>query len=468
MLIPGVEKYMQLLGRELEISGEKEEAAVITGIFSRIGSDSAELFRERFKDEFCNLDAALAGVEDLAGAFFEASVKRAENLLADRGIGVFTEESLTAYLKNNEFFSIWDESLQKFIEKNNSIEQELCACKDDRREAGEVAKAQIFELMEEYMAKAMTYTISGFASAVMSLITGETGTSFSAPTSEEVIRSKELYDNVISGKVPEKDRVDTIFEAITLNPNNSDAFYFLVLKYGDSDCEIEKAGEYFGNPIGQMKFDKVSAYQKKMLSQQMAVISAMEGKEYIKALESLKVGFSNIKHNMGISPDLTTQAEKDIEEALRKCREPDPEPEKEPEPADKLQKIRELCTKFKAESAVRKMYEPTKKLIRYLDLKDDEEIYLGHDKTILGSGKDGFAITNLGIICVSGKEAHEITYSELAEIENIHLGSDDFKSDIMADGTTLIKCLPSEKDDILGLVNAIREVCIYDGENSSC
>ena len=137
-------------------------------------------------------------------------------------------------------------------------------------------------------------------------------------------------------------------------------------------------------------------------------------------------------------------------------------------PADKLQKIKDLCTKFKEEAAVPGLYEPTKKLVHYLELEDDEEIYLGHDKTILSSGKDGFAITNLGIVCVSGKEANEISYSELARIKNIHWANDDFKFDIIGDGSTLIKCLPSEKDDILGLVNAIREVCIYDGENSSC
>lgn len=542
---------MRLLGRELTISREKEEAAVITGLFSRVGSDNAYFFIERFKDEFVSLDDAISGVTALSEPFFDTAVKRAVDLLEEHGISSFNNESLTAYLKNNGFFSIWDDSLQRFIEKKNSIELEIQTAGEDRHAAGDAAKAQVFDLMEGYLEKAMRYTISGFASAIMGIIAGETGLALSAPTREEVAESKEIYDKAISGKTPEKDRVDAMFEAIALNPNNADAFYFLVLRFGDSDCEIEKAGEYFGNPIGQMKLDKIAAYQKKALRQQLAAFAGMEDDEYIKALESLKEGFANIRHNMGISHDLKTQSEKNIDEAIRLCRdgarirgaeadilcfekgkkqvakkpvktepvqpapmpesgdapepkaepeqksglEPEqkpesevqPEPETKPEPEavvepglvhktrggrskltisrnerllpeDKLSAIRDLCSRFKAEAAIPGLYEPTRKLIHYLELEDGEEIFLGQDKTILGSGKDGFAITSVGIICVSGKEACETPYRELAAVKKLHWANPDFRFDIMADGSTLLKCLPSEKDDILELVTSIREV----------
>ncbi|MBE5827261.1 MAG: hypothetical protein E7307_11560 [Butyrivibrio sp.] len=531
---------MQLLGRELAISREKEEASVITGLFSQIGSDNAVFFNEVFKDEFNDLDAAIAGVEELSKPFFDAAVKRAIDLLTDYGIGTFDDNSLIVYLKSQGFFSFWDESLQRFVDKKDSIDREIQAAGDGKQAAGEAAKAKVLDLMEGYLSKAMRYTISGFASALMSIITKECGLSFSAPTAEEIAKSKDIYNNVISGKTPEKDRVDAVFEAITLDPNNADAFYFLVLRFGDSDGEIEKAGEHLGNPIAGKKIDGIVSYQKKALKQQLAGYAAMDDAEYIKALEALKAGFSNIKHNMGISPDLITQSEKNIEEALIQCRdgerikgaeaeilcrereekkapgkkapikaEPvndkpvnaavelgadfeskaDPEPEKEPEPVlqeesegtiehlphvgrskltisgsgnllseDKLHKIRDLCSKFKAEAAIPGLYEPTRKLLHYLELEEGEEIFLGQDKTILSSGKDGFAITNLGIICVSGKEAYETPYSELVTVKNIHWANPDFKFDIMADGSTLIKCLPSEKDDILELVTSIRRV----------
>lgn len=527
---------MQLLGRELAISREKEEASVITGLFSQIGSDNAVFFNEVFKDEFNDLDAAIAGVEELSKPFFDAAVKRAIDLLTDYGIGTFDDNSLIVYLKSQGFFSFWDESLQRFVDKKDSIEREIQAAGDGKQAAGEAAKAKVFNLMEGYLSKAMCYTISGFASALMSIITKECGLSFSAPTAEEIAKSKEIYNNVISGKTPEKDRVDAIFEAITLDPNNADAFYFLVLRFGDSDGEIEKAGERLGNPIAAKKIDGTAAYQKKAIRQQLASYAAMDDAEYIKALEALKEGFSNIKHNMGISPDLITQSEKNIEEALIQCRdgkrikgdeadilcrekaekknpgkkapvkvesdkEPEPisqeEPEQtsqeEPEPKsqeeaepeeakdhlphagrskltisgsgsllseDKLQMIRDLCSKFKAEAAIPGLYEPTRKLLHYLELEEGEEIFLGQDKTILSSGKDGFAITNLGIICVSGKEAYETPYSELAKVKSIHWANPDFKFDIMADGSTLIKCLPSEKDDILELVTSIRQIVV--------
>ena len=526
---------MQLLGRELAISRQKEDAVAIKGFFSRIGAENAELFGERFKGEFCDLDAALGGVQELSVQFFDAAVKRANDLLISYEISSFTRQSLTEYLKNNGYFSFWEDSLNKFEEKNNAIDQELKSAGDTRKAAAKVVKSRVFDLMEPCLTKAMRHTTEGFAPALMSIITEEKGLTFAAPTLEEISRSKEIYNNVISGKVPEKERVDAVFDAITLNPGNCDAFYFLVLRYGDSDCEIEKAGEHFGNPIGQKKLEGVVSYQKKAFQQTMDSIAALEGEEYVKALETLRAGFSNIKRNMGISPDLITQPEKDLEKAIQKGREkaqitiepapeaknapetepspetknatetelateiknatetepateekPEPEPvqetEEQPEikqepphvgrskltmqvhesllPEAKLQQIKDLCSRFKAEAAIPGLYEPTKKLMHYLELEDDEEIYLGHDKTILSSGKDGFAITNYGIICVSGKEANEMPYSELATVRNLKWANNDFKFDLMADGSTLIKCLPSDKDDILGLVDSIRQIVV--------
>lgn len=80
-------------------------------------------------------------------------------------------------------------------------------------------------------------------------------------------------------------------------------------------------------------------------------------------------------------------------------------------------------------------FKSTSKILRGLSIDDDEEVFLIHDDTLLGSGKNGFAITDYGFYCreMGDPEAHYVSWGDFAECEKPYI--DD--SLIVADGVSL-------------------------------
>ncbi len=492
---------MQLLGREISVSEGKRDAAVMTGLFAGIGAENAVRFKEGFFEKYGDLDSALESVNQASSPYLSDAIKKANEVLKNNGVDTFDIKALTGYLNEKGAFDLWNDCLKEFRQK--SMELGNGAAEGEGTDAHAAARAQVYELLKQYLPKALSDTTKGFALVLMPLITEKNGHVYEPVTEEDEVKSKELYDSVIAGKVAESKRTDTIFEAISLNPCNADAFYYFVLKYGDSDGEIEKAGELFGNPIRKMKLDGFVSYERKALDQKMPGLDGLSDEAYVKELETIKRGFANIKKNMGISPDVVTDPEKRLQEALLSfagagddAAEGEAQPQEQvetpvvtdtaeekpqadsgaavlqlQEPVEttvvaeaaevalspKMQAVKDICAGFKKASSVPGLYEPSKKLIKHLELEDGEEIFMGQDKTLLGSGKEGFALTSHCIICVTGKVPSRMTYEELASASTLEWANPDFKFELLADDDTIIRCLPSEKDDILGLMNSIRE-----------
>ena len=96
---------------------------------------------------------------------------------------------------------------------------------------------------------------------------------------------------------------------------------------------------------------------------------------------------------------------------------------------------REACEEF-LKAVDSDEFKCTSKIVRGLGVDDrKEEIFLIHDDTLLGSGKNGFAITDYGFYCreMGDPEAHFVAWGEFAECEKPYI--DD--SLIVADGVSL-------------------------------
>lgn len=95
---------------------------------------------------------------------------------------------------------------------------------------------------------------------------------------------------------------------------------------------------------------------------------------------------------------------------------------------------RDECEKF-LKRADESDFEETNKVKNGLDIKHGDDIYLIHDDTLFGSGKNGFAITREGIYCreFGDRSSHFVSWDEFAEGGEPEL--DD--SYIRQDGTSL-------------------------------
>ncbi len=535
------EGKMKLLGRELSISAERADAASMIGLFTQIGTENSDKFQKDILDKCADLDKTLERVSEISFPYFIDAINRAKDILEENKVTGYDRDSLFKYLYTGGYLDLWNELLGECIDKykeldpsaglKNDYTKRIKGAGGKTKEVGisfeEVGafpegKKKLYELMCDYLPRTLCESTGDFAFAVMAIITKETGHKYDAPSKEDVAKARELYDSVAAGKVPEAERDDALFKAISLDPNNADAFYYFVLKYGDSNNEIETLAESFGNPIHQMKIDGFVKYQEKALTKKLDSFSKMEDDESQKELNAIRNGLINIKKCMGISAELITAPEIMIDEAIRERKEgkagggdmpkaaeetpitaeaqapTEAQAENQPQTPTEAQaalepqkttesqaasdnqqdeilksspqaqkpvhyraqiyEVKRICQKFVTEADVPELYEPSKKLMAVMGLEEGEEIFLGQDKTIFGTGKEGFAITNLGIICVMNKAHDRTTYDELAKKKTLEWANPDFKNDLLADGMTLIKCLPTDKDDVLGLISAIKQV----------
>lgn len=94
---------------------------------------------------------------------------------------------------------------------------------------------------------------------------------------------------------------------------------------------------------------------------------------------------------------------------------------------------REACEKF-LKGVDNSYFKSTNKILRGLGI-EGEDVYLIHDDTIFGSGKNGFAITQRGLYCRDFGEptAHFVSWEDFANGERPEL--DD--SNIFQNGTSL-------------------------------
>lgn len=68
-----------------------------------------------------------------------------------------------------------------------------------------------------------------------------------------------ILDNI--KKYNESKQMSKLVEAIMNDPYNKETYIFMLHKYGDSNCELEKLAKYFGISLEQEKLNIVSKYQ---------------------------------------------------------------------------------------------------------------------------------------------------------------------------------------------------------------
>lgn len=84
--------------------------------------------------------------------------------------------------------------------------------------------------------------------------------------------------------------------------------------------------------------------------------------------------------------------------------------------------IEELCVNFAKSNGEKYMEkEMTEKMKKYFDIPQNEKIFLSHDDTVFGSGKDGFVITEKGFYCNKcfENELYFVAYSDFTKIPTL-------------------------------------------------
>ena len=107
-------------------------------------------------------------------------------------------------------------------------------------------------------------------------------------------------------------------------------------------------------------------------------------------------------------------------------------------------------------------FDATYKLKDNLNILYCDEVYLGHDDTLFGSGKNGFAITSDGIYCreLMSSYISYVSYEELANSNNIYYNG----SNVYADNKVLayITGSKSELEDVVSLFEEIKLFVSFD------
>ena len=357
---------MEVNGKTLNIDKERQEAAILIGDFVTFGKKMSQKFENTFFDRYADLDSALNNVGSIATSIYNDAVNHAVDVITENKVYTYDGESFVHYLNDNGFFDYWNELVGSYIDKYNEIETEKKmkneyrkARKDSRGRVigggfgfegalkgiasaaaingsiglahsavnaignlgtainADQAKKQVYEQMKQYLPFAVQETIKTFSFATMHIISDETGCRYDIPTEEDRKKSDSLYMNVATGKVPDEDEVDTIYQAITLNPNNEDAFYYLILKFGDTDRQIEIYGDSLGNNIKKLKIDNFTKYGLEKLKKRGKALSQLDDRSYLKALKSILSELKAEKKRIGIPNDVITTPESNVLSAIR-------------------------------------------------------------------------------------------------------------------------------------------------------
>lgn len=85
---------------------------------------------------------------------------------------------------------------------------------------------------------------------------------------------------------------------------------------------------------------------------------------------------------------------------------------------------RDQCRKFLEKNiADQSKFRSTSKVLQGLDIKSSDDIYIIHDDTLFGSGKNGFAITDNGIYCreLGDGSSHFVSWDDFTQGERPEL-----------------------------------------------
>ncbi len=119
----------------------------------------------------------------------------------------------------------------------------------------------------------------------------------------------------------------------------------------------------------------------------------------------------------------------------------DLEPDTSSDPMDVF--AREAC-EASLKGVDESLFASSTKIVRGLNIRDGDDIYLIHDDTLFKSGKDGFAITSSGLYCreMGERSAHFVSWSDFAQGGKPEL----IDSYIRQDGTSI--CYFSDSNDV--------------------
>ncbi|MBE5871057.1 MAG: hypothetical protein E7294_07355 [Lachnospiraceae bacterium] len=114
-------------------------------------------------------------------------------------------------------------------------------------------KNHLYDSICSRLCEALYETLRNFYWPVMDYLKGVN--TYSYPSDADLKKARAIFQNIEAGRIPESDVKNAVVDILLINPLDEDFYHWMLIKFGDEDCEIEKFAEAFQIDV---KNDKIS------------------------------------------------------------------------------------------------------------------------------------------------------------------------------------------------------------------
>ena len=133
-----------------------------------------------------------------------------------------------------------------------------------------VKKAAVYSEFKTVLKKDFVAGVRKAQSGIRKAISQETAVRFKYVTVPEADQAKAIFQNYMSGKIPEDAKRQQIVQALALNPYSRDIYQCIWDDYGDSSEDLRKMSAYFGRNLDEYINEAVEKHGKALFSKNCA------------------------------------------------------------------------------------------------------------------------------------------------------------------------------------------------------
>lgn len=131
-------------------------------------------------------------------------------------------------------------------------------------------KADVYNRYKSILAKAYIVGAKAAKSEIRTAISEETNLRFKFVTVTEADQAEAIFQNYMSGKIPEKAKKQQIVQALALNPYSRDIYQRIWDYYGDQSGDLRKMSDFFGRNLDGYISEAVEQMGKAMFTEKCA------------------------------------------------------------------------------------------------------------------------------------------------------------------------------------------------------
>lgn len=134
-----------------------------------------------------------------------------------------------------------------------------------------INKAAVYSEFKTVLKKDFVEGAKRAQSGIRTAISRETSVRFKYVTVPEAEQAKAIYQNYMSGNIPEEAKRQQIVQALALNPYSTNIYQCIWDDYGDRSEDLRKMSAYFGRSLDRYIDESVEKYGKALFAKNCAV-----------------------------------------------------------------------------------------------------------------------------------------------------------------------------------------------------